>query len=155
VEVTALVDVVFLLLIFFIISSSMVFWPGTRVETEVELPKSRVVSMSAADKLVITITRSDLLFFNDNPISWDELERELNEVVVRSRVVNRRRSDDEIDTTVRTPQVVLRADRRIPYEKIIEITSLARTLGLDVYLVTDPENGVGRPGTATPTAGGS
>ena len=43
-ELTPLVDVVFLLLIFFMISSSLVFWPGTQVDTEVELPRSQTSS---------------------------------------------------------------------------------------------------------------
>jgi len=138
-----LVDVVFLLLIFFMISSSLVFWPGTKVETKVNLPRSRTNSMSAADKLIVTMTRSDLLFFNDSPVSWDDLELMLREAVRRSRLATAKRTspDNGNDAVkmLRSPLVVLRADESIPYGKIIEVMSLARSLDLGVYLVTDQQ----------------
>lgn len=141
-ELTPLVDVVFLLLIFFMISSSLVFWPGTKVDTEVELPPARTNSMTAADKLIITITRADLLFFNDKPVQWDELEGQLHELVRSSRVASGRRggrSGGSGSAAHRPPLVVLRADQSIEYGKIVRVMSLARSLGLGVYLVTDPE----------------
>ena len=140
-ELTPLVDVVFLLLIFFMISSSLVFWPGTQVDTGVELPASRTNSMTAADKLIITITRADLLFFNDKPVQWDELELQLHELVRSSRVASDRRGGGVGETggQVVRPLVVLRADQSIKYGTIVQVMSLARSLGLGVYLVTDPE----------------
>ena len=141
-ELTPLVDVVFLLLIFFMISSSLVFWPGMKVDTEVELPPARTNSMPAADKLIITITRAGLLFFNDKPVQWEGLEGQLHELVRSSRVVSGRRgggSGGRGSAARRPPLVVLRADQSIKYGKIVQVMSLARSLGLGVYLVTDPE----------------
>jgi biopolymer transport protein ExbD len=148
-----LVNLVFLLLIFFMMSSSVVFWPGTQVETRVELPQSYTHTMSAADKLVITINRSGLLFFNDNPVQWDELERLLKELVHTSRLTSDKRggpaeparNGNGQQKPSRSPLVVLRADRGIPYGKIVEVMSLARSLNLGVYLVTDSQ-GDGRRG---------
>lgn len=142
-----LVNLVFLLLFFFMLSSSVVFWPGTQVDTRVELPKSHTKTMSAADKLVITINRSGLLFFNDNPVQWEELERLLKELVHTSRMTSDKRSGPAAEQPngkngkklSRSPLVVLRADRSIPYGKIIEVMSLARSLDLGVYLVTDSQ----------------
>jgi len=142
VPLAPLVDVVFLLLIFFMISSSLVFWPGIRVETKIQLPRSRTSSMSAADKLIITMTRSDLLFFNDNPVSWKDLELRLKEAVRRSRLATAKRSATDAGSAgrmQRSPLVVLRADQTIPYGKIVEVMSLARSLDLGVYLVTDTQ----------------
>ena len=142
VPLAPLVDVVFLLLIFFMISSSLVFWPGLRVETRAQLPPSRTKSMTAADKLVITMTRADLLFFNDTPVSWDALELRLKEAVLSSDPIGEKQnatSPTQKKQARRLPLVVLRADTNIPYGKIVEIISLARSLDLGVYLVTDPE----------------
>gem|GEM_PF-406850 len=153
----ALVDVVFLLLIFFMISSSLVFWPGTPVETNVHLPQSQTSDMSAADKLVVTMTRSGLYYFGDEPVSWDELERKLSEAVRDLRETARLRQQSETETgpgadrapQARSPLVVLRADRNIPYGKIVEVMSLARSLDLGVYLVTEPR-GETRPRVLQP-----
>ncbi|MCK5804577.1 MAG: biopolymer transporter ExbD [Lentisphaeria bacterium] len=139
-----LVDVFFLLLVFFMISNSLVFWPGTKVENKVRLPRSRVNSMSIADKLVITITQNGQLYFNDNNVQWDELERELKEWVRDRSIASSHRSNDNDEKLVkraRPPLVLLRADKGIAYEQIINVMSLARSLNLWVYLVTASEQG--------------
>ena len=51
---TPLVDVIFLLLIFFMIGSSLVFQPGITVN----LPETRQEFKSVADKLIITLTQN-------------------------------------------------------------------------------------------------
>ena len=54
----AILDLFFILLIFFLIGNSVVFWPGTQVETSLSLPRTAQAEMHEADKLIITITRS-------------------------------------------------------------------------------------------------
>ena len=137
-------DVVFLLLFFFMISSSLVFWPGLRIDTKVRLPESRANSTSAADKLIITMVRADLWFFNDRRVSPEELERELQEEVRNSRLAAAQRGvrpEAEAGLMYPSPVVVLRADKSIPYGKIVEVMSLARSLNLGVFLVTDSQAG--------------
>lgn len=135
-----LIDVVFLLLVFFMISSSLVFWPGTRVDTEVRLPPSRMSSMTAADKLVITVNRSDQIFFNDSRLAdLHALEKRLSDIVRISRISQTQREGDSAngEDQGRSPVVALRCDETIPYRRVVEIMSLARSLGMGVYLVTD------------------
>jgi len=147
IEPTALIDVVFLLLIFFMISSSLVFWPGTRVHTRLELPRAYAADMTAADKIIITLNYpgpgsgddTGLLFLNDMPVDWPELKNKLAEMARESRLGARKRAglDSKAKARLRAPVVVLRADRRISYEKIVQVITLARSLGLDVYLATE------------------
>ena len=87
IDLVPLLNVIFLLLIFFVLSSSLVFQPGIPVE----LPPAVNSAMNTTEKLVITITRSNLLFFNDKPVQWEELERELRELVLTSRLVMAKR----------------------------------------------------------------
>ena len=54
----ALLDVFFILLVFFLISNSVVFWPGTKLETALSLPTASSAKLQEADKLIVTITRS-------------------------------------------------------------------------------------------------
>ena len=96
--------------------------------------------MSAADKLVITITRSGQVFFNDRNVAWGDLERELSRMVHESRTAaaSREGPDPEAaDGGGRYPMLVLRADREIAYEQFFDIMTLGRSLGLDVWLVSD------------------
>ncbi len=135
IDVVPLIDVVFLLLIFFLISSSLVFQPGIAVE----LPKARGNNMRAAEKIIVTITRNNLLFFNDTPVEWAELERQLRELVLTSRTVMHRQSGSPDGGRLQdySPMIVLRADAAVPYRRIAEVMALARSLGLGVYLATD------------------
>lgn len=136
-DVVPLLNVIFLLLLFFVISSSFVFQAGIPVE----LPRAVAASLNPTEKLVITITRSDLLFFNDKPVNWDELERELREVVLINKMAMAKRTSAQNATNSRIralpPMVVLRADRNVPYAKVIDVMGLARSLNLGVYLATD------------------
>ena len=135
-----LVTVFFILLVFFMISNSLVFWPGTKVETSLRLPKARMSSMSEADKLVVTVTRSGQLFFNDRSVPWAELERELSLMVHDSRTAAASRAGLAAGAAadgIRQPMLVLRADRDITYAQLFDIMTLGRSLGLDVWLVSD------------------
>ncbi|MFA5205383.1 MAG: biopolymer transporter ExbD [Lentisphaeria bacterium] len=132
-EVAPLVNVFFLLLIFFVISSSLVFQPGISVE----LPTSAAAEYLANDKLVITVTDLGQLFFNDQPVAWDELERELRELVLhRKELMARRAGGLRLGRPARAPMVILRLDRRAPYEQAMAVLSMARSLNLGVCLAT-------------------
>jgi biopolymer transport protein ExbD len=131
-DLIPLINVVFLLLIFFMLSSSMVFQAGIPVE----LPVAAQPEMRAAEKLIATVTANGLLFFNDKPLDWDDLERELRGVVHdRREVLSRRQPEGAGDGGL---LLVLRADRSAPYARVVEIMALARAQNLGVYLVTDP-----------------
>lgn len=68
-DFTPLVNVFFLLLIFFIFSSSFIFQPGIKVN----LPKAVTSEVIQQENVVIIITRDDLIYLNDREISQDEL----------------------------------------------------------------------------------
>lgn len=136
-DLVALVDVLFLLLMFFLLRTAFFFQPGIPVE----LPQAESATVQAAEKILVTITRPGKLYFNDEPVSWGNLERALREVVLESRVITEKRLTAESRTGQRiTPKLVLRADARVPYERIVQVTSLARSLGLGVYLLTETQN---------------
>ena len=127
---TPLVDVIFLLLIFFMIGSSLVFQPGITVN----LPETRQEFKSVADKLIITLTKEKLLFFNDQRLEdWNHLEQRLANVAYNQRSpatpIHRNRS----------PIIILKADKDVAYDDIVKIMSITRRYGLSVFLVTKTE----------------
>ncbi len=134
-----IVDVFFLLLIFFLISSSLVFQPGIPVE----LPKAYGSTLSAAEKIIITVTGQGQIFLNDNPVNDEDLPRKLRETVRSRLAIESQRSgkpEAGLNMRTRSPKVVVRGDRSVSYQKIIEVMSLARSLGLGVYLVTESQD---------------
>ena len=137
----ALLDVFFILLVFFLISTSVVFWPGTMLETALSLPKATSAKLQEADKLIITVTRSGQIFFHEKELDWHGLEKELGDRVLESgrAFANRHHLEDDPDAPIRRPAIVLRADKDITYETINKIITLARSKNLGVFLVTDIE----------------
>jgi len=132
-----IVDLFFLLLIFFLISSSLVFQPGIAVE----LPQVHTMSKNAAEKIIITITNNNHIFLNDQPVDSEELPSKLRKTVdSKLTFISKSLKIDENDVTItRSPKVVIRADKNVSYQTIMKTMSLARSLGLGVYLVTDSE----------------
>ena len=137
----ALLDVFFILLILILLSNSVVFWPGTKLETSFSLPKSSSAKLQEADKLIITVTRSGQIFFNEKELDWHGLEQELGERVLESAqaFTNRHHLEEDADAPTRKPAIVLRADKDITYDTLNKIITLARSKNLGVFLVTDIE----------------
>ena len=139
--IVGLVSLFFILIIIFMISNSVVFWTGTRVETSLSLPTVGSVELQVADKMIITITRSGEIFFNEKSLDWHELQLELGERVRESHIgmSKIRGFDAERDPAANiAPMIIVRADKNISYETISRVMDLARSLDLNVYLAADP-----------------
>ncbi len=116
-----MVDVVFLLLIFMVLSSPFVLQPGFGTVVLPQAPNAPNVSFQG---LVITVSRDNLLFFNGQPVTLDKLRESLTSAVRQSR----------------NPEVIIKADRQVTHETIIKIMSLAFEAGASaVNLATRPE----------------
>ncbi len=128
---TPLVDVIFLLLIFFMIGSSFVFQTGTTVS----LPETKQEFKSVADKLIITLTKEKLLFFNDQLLEdWTHLEQRLANMAWN-------RDPDVVGggRKGRPPIIMLKADKDVPYDDIMKVMSITRLYGMNIFLVTKTE----------------
>jgi biopolymer transport protein ExbD len=115
-DLTPLIDVVFLLLIFFMLSSSFVQVSGIPVV----LPEATASSNMSIDKLVVSIDRKNNLYFNDELMDWEELTEKLQ----------KRKLKLNADT------VIVRADNNTEYGVVVKMMSLARSLELNVYVAT-------------------
>jgi len=111
-ELTPLIDVVFLLLIFFMVSTTFVNQPSA---LEVDLPQSSAPEMIVeGDDVGITLTADGRVFVDGEGVTMDQLRGEL------------RRLAQQAPTT----QVVLRGDKGLEYQRLIDVMSIAHELGL-------------------------
>lgn len=78
-DITPLIDVVFLLLIFFMLTSSSIMQPAIRVR----LPRVHVASSVEVQKLEITIDDSDRLYIGKRPVTMEELTAVVKDWAVR------------------------------------------------------------------------
>ncbi len=121
-NMTALIDVMFLMLIFFMISSSFVQLSGIKVD----LPKVGTTNTLDVEKFVLTVVELDKhweIYFNDQVIGdWDKLREKLA----------------DISSVSSTGTVIVRADRKVPFAILSKIMVLAEQSDLSVFLATLP-----------------
>ena len=115
-DLTPMIDTVFLLLIFFMLSSSFVQVSGIPVA----LPTAEASSKMSVDKLVVSIDQTNKLYFNDVEMDWETLTEQLQKC----------KADWNANT------VIVRADTTTEYGVVVRMMSLARSLGLNVYVAT-------------------
>ena len=116
-ELTPLIDVVFLLLIFFMVSTTFV---SENSGLQVELPRSenRDLIPEGSD-VALAIGADGSMEIDGRPVDLGELKQVL-------------RASAEKDPST---MVVVRADRTLAYGKVVEVMDLVRELGLTHFAI--------------------
>jgi len=118
INITSLIDVVFLLLIFFMVSTTFAEHPGIKLE----LPTAGTAEPSKLEPLTLAIDKTGRMFLNDVPIKESALQARLKEAAKKP------------DTTL-----VLRADKDVPYGYVIRAMDITRQSGIRrIVSLTDP-----------------
>jgi biopolymer transport protein ExbD len=107
-DITPLIDVVFLLLIFFMLTSSFIFQPGIRVN----LPKAVTSEVLHKELLIVTITEDNEVLVNERPVEKDEL---VSRITMASR-------DGQ--------SLLIRSDKKADMGKVIEIWDVCRQMNI-------------------------
>ena len=107
-ELTPLIDVVFLLLIFFMVSTAFVDFPR---RMEINLPTSKSSSESKEPpKLEIEMTADKQIFLEGKKVSLSDLEKQLGALTDPSR-----------------SKALIRADKNLPYGDVIRVMGLLQS----------------------------
>ena len=118
IDIAPLIDVVFLLLIFFMLTSSFVFQSGIKVK----LPKAITSEFIKEESLTITITGEDVIYINRELTTTKELQKELAKPQYKDR------------------PILIKADRRASVGRIVDIWDLCREFGIErVNIATDQD----------------
>lgn len=125
-----LLNLFFILLIMIMISNSLVFWSGIKVETSLSLPTVSALDLEAADKYILTIVSADELFFNDKRLQLEDLDNAFSSLLSSGAGGRRTMSDQK-------PMIIVWADKKITYETIARVVDIARRNGLNVYLAAN------------------
>ena len=115
-SMSSMTDIIFLLLIFFMLTSSFITPSGLPVN----LPSSETSDI-VMQEVTVTVTK-DLKFS------------------VNDRVVNRDQIKSELTTLLKDKkgQVVLHIDKQVPVEYLVEIGGIAASLEANVSIATQP-----------------
>lgn len=118
INLTPLIDVVLLMLIFFILSSSLASQSGINVK----LPKAITSDTIKEENLTITVTSENVIYLDNKIITFKELRRELGKNVKKNR------------------PVLIKADRRSSLGRIVDVWDLCRELGIErINIAADQE----------------
>lgn len=109
-DMTPLIDVVFQLLIFFMLSSSFVFQTGIKIN----LPSSEFNEAQKPNEITIGISEDNRLFYN-------EFETTIEGIKLKFDVL--------VQTTPETV-VVIKADKNVKHGRVVEIMGIAKNIGL-------------------------
>ncbi len=107
-DMAPLIDVVFQLLIFFMLTSNFVVQSGIKVH----LPKAISSEVVRSENLVVTLTGQDLLFLNDQPITINVLTEKIRQAAQENKTL------------------MLKADTNASLGRVVEIWDLCRQLGI-------------------------
>jgi biopolymer transport protein ExbD len=106
-----LIDVVFQLIVFFMVATTFIITPGISLV----LPTSATAEPVAMTRLVVTVVSSQEVYFNKEKYDMAGLSRRLSEMTDKERA--------EIKT------VVLEGDRSAPYSLLIQVLDALRQNG--------------------------
>jgi len=127
VDLTSLIDVVFLLLLFFMVSTTF----DHQAVLKVDLPEARGVDapVDLAERLELVIDANGLMFLNDRQLVNSEehtIKAAFNEAI----------GDD------RDLPLILRADRETPHHFVVTVMDVAAQLGFsNLSIVTERKTG--------------
>lgn len=108
-------DVIFLLLIFLLISSNFITHSGIKVN----LPASSTLQNEYNRNISVTITREEDLYVNDIAVTWENLPTILNQMLI----------DDPEQV------VVIRADQEIPLKQVVKLLDIAKLSGTNRFFI--------------------
>lgn len=115
-NLTSLIDVLFILIIFFAVSSTFLEQPGIQLK----LPEAESSEPHAAQKIIVYVDRAESIFLNDNPVELETLAEAVKSLL----------------STQTEKSVILRADSTVKHGTIITIMDLLRRKGIYKIIVS-------------------
>jgi len=118
IDIAPLIDIVFQLLIFFMLTSSFVMQPGIKVN----LPRAVTSEVVKYENIEIVISGESVIYLNGNVITVQELKALFKQVAKRNQ------------------SILIKADKRASLGKVVEIWDMARDLGItQINIATNQE----------------
>ena len=111
----SLSDIVLLLLIYFLLTSTYVMQPGIKVK----LPKAASGVQEESDKIYISVTKSEQIFLFDAPVTLADLSSRLRPMLQQAP----------------EKTVVIRADKDLSLEATIRVIDTAKLAGAEKFLI--------------------
>ncbi len=121
INLVPLIDVLLVVLFFYMIISPMM-----SRGLDVNLPKSEANTVKQEDRVVLTVTRGQALFVEQERVEISKLKDVLNSIRKSKPLIN----------------VYLRADKDAPYGAVVQVMDIVKRAGIDrLGMVTEAASG--------------
>ena len=118
IDIAPLIDMVFQLLIFFMLTSSFVMQPGIKVN----LPKAVTSEIVKYENIEVVLSGENVIYLNGKVVTMQELNNLLKTVAKRQQ------------------PILIKADRRASLGRVVEIWDMCRDLGIQqINIATSQE----------------
>ena len=114
-NITPLIDVLFILIIFFAVSSTFLEQPGIKLA----LPEAKKTDLQKIEKAVLFITDDQQLLFRNKEISLENLGSLLKDAMEQS-----------LDRTL-----IVNADKNVPHGFVVKVMDISRQSGVQKLVV--------------------
>lgn len=115
INITSLIDVVLLLLIFFMVSTNFIEQPGMKLD----LPDAESAASSSKNELEIIILPDGSIFLNSEPITIEELKTQFG----------------KISAETKEKSLLLKADENVTHGTVMEVMDIARIEGIKKIVI--------------------
>lgn len=120
INITSLIDVIFMLLLFFMITSTFLEQPGIKLE----LPTAQTEAHAEPREYVLTIDKKGALFLNRQAVDLAGLEAEIKKALPK----------------MKDGALVLKADQEISHGLVVRVMDMAKRGGVKKLIIgTKPE----------------
>ncbi|MEI6614305.1 MAG: biopolymer transporter ExbD [Chrysiogenales bacterium] len=120
INITSLIDVIFMMLLFFMITSTFLEQPGIKLE----LPAARTSANAEPQEYVLTVDKTGELFLNRRAVTLAGLEAEIRKALPQ----------------MKDSALVLKADQEITHGLVVRVMDMAKRGGIKKLIIgTKPE----------------
>ena len=115
INITSLVDVLFLLLIFFIMSSTFIEQPGMKLE----LPESESATSERMKELILEMKADGSMTLNQEPVEFETIEEQFKQWL----------------PSLGEKTLILKADKNVPHGNVVTVMDMAKLSGLEKLVI--------------------
>lgn len=115
IDMVPMIDVVFQLILFFMVSTTMIVTPGIGLL----FPVSSTAEKVAMTRMVVTVLSRDEIYLNRENVDIPKLQTRLSEIA----------KQEEKEPTKVQKTIVVEADKAVPYDLLIEVLDSLRKNG--------------------------
>jgi biopolymer transport protein ExbD len=115
INITPLIDVLFLLLIFFMVSSTFLEQPGIKLE----LPQAQSAVVVEQEDYILFVDKESNMFLNDKAVRMQDLEAKIKEALPKMKDM----------------ALVLKADQEVSHGFVVKVMDIAKRSGVKKLII--------------------